>query len=118
MADIKASKLTSIPFGDIAGRPTAVTGQPYFNGESARLELYTAQGWQNIVQETPSIVSIAGVYLQSSATNVITINGQNFSAGAIAYAKGTNGIELSALTTVLDGASRIFATFQDRKSVV
>jgi len=111
MADINLNNLDGIPFGDNAGRPTATTGQPYFNGESARLELYTPQGWQNIVQETPSIVSISGVYLQSNANNVITINGQNFSAGAIAYAKGTNGVEISALTTVLDSATRVYATF-------
>jgi hypothetical protein len=113
MTDIRMSQMAGIPFGDNDGRPASTTGQPYFNGESARLELYTSQGWQNIVQETPSIVSISGDYLQSSATNIITINGQNFSAGAIASARGTNGTEISALTTVLDSATRVYATFSN-----
>ena len=54
MADIRTSSLGGIPFGNTSGRPSnPSTGQPYFNGQVGRLELYTSTGWQNIVQETP-----------------------------------------------------------------
>jgi hypothetical protein len=63
-----------IPFGNNAGRPTAATGKLYSNGETARLELYTATGWQNIVQETPGVASITGSYLESANSGTITIS--------------------------------------------
>ena len=64
-----------IPFGNTAGRPTAATGKLYSNGETARLELYTDTGWQNIVQETPGVSSITGTYLESTGYATITITG-------------------------------------------
>ena len=52
---IRKSGISGIPKGNNAGRPAnPQIGQPYFNGESSRLEIYTESvGWQNIVQETP-----------------------------------------------------------------
>lgn len=101
----------AIPFGNTAARPAnPVVGEPYFNGQEARLELYTSNGWQNIVQETPSVVSIVG-QLNETTTSTLTINGTNFSAGAIAYVIGTNGIETPANTTTLVSVVEITATF-------
>ncbi len=49
---IRKSSNTGIPFGNTAGRPTNPgSGQPYFNGEEKRLELYTSTGWQNMFQK-------------------------------------------------------------------
>ena len=51
MPDIRTSSLGGIPFGNNANRPAnPTTGQPYFNGETARLEIYTQAGaFENIV---------------------------------------------------------------------
>jgi len=49
---IRKSSNTGIPFGNTANRPAnPAVGQPYFNGEAQRLELYTGAtyGWQNLV---------------------------------------------------------------------
>jgi hypothetical protein len=110
MSDIRTSKLGGIPFGDNSGRPVPSSGQPYFNGETSRLELYTANGWQNIVQETPSVVSISG-YAKENATSNITLNGSNFATGAIAYAIASNGNEYQANTTTLVSIVQITANF-------
>jgi hypothetical protein len=108
---IRKSSSSGIPFGNNSGRPANPgTGQPYFNGEAARLELYTTTGWQNINQETPSVVSIVG-QLNESTTSTLTINGTNFAAGAIAYAVGTNGVETSANTTTLVSVVEVTAVF-------
>jgi hypothetical protein len=102
MSDIRTSTLGGIPFGINSGRPSnAGAGQPYFNGEANRLELYTqATGWQNIVQETPSVVSISGV-AKESTTSTITVNGTNFAVGASVIVVGTNGVETNAQSTTL-----------------
>ena len=111
MPDIYLNNLDGIPFGDNAGRPTPQTGQPYFNGEENRLELYSAAvGWSNIVQETPSVVSVVG-QLNENTPSTFVINGTNFAAGAIAYIVGTNGIETAATSTTLDSVVQITATF-------
>jgi len=103
---------SGIPYGNTAGRPTAVAGQPYFNSTDARLELYTdTNGWQNIVPETPTVASIYGTYLESNASNTIQITGTNFKAGAVAYAIGTNAVEVQASSTVITSAVQISATF-------
>ena len=91
---IKFSDITGggIPYGNTAGRPASpTTGKLYSNGEAARLELYTATGWQNIVQEVPGVASITGNYSEATNSGTITIAGTNFVSGAIASAIGTNG---------------------------
>jgi hypothetical protein len=96
MADISLNNLDGIPFGNNSGRPANPTlGQPYFNGEASRLELYTSNGWQNITQETPSVVNVVG-YGKESTTSTITVNGTNFAVGANVFVVGTNGIEIAA----------------------
>ena len=111
MPDIRTSSLGGIPFGNNAGRPASATGQPYFNGEEKRLELYTSAGWQNIVSETPGVVSISGNYLESNATNTINIVGTNFTTGAIASVIGTNGVEVNANSTTVNSIVSIDAVF-------
>jgi len=111
MSDIRTSALGGIPFGDSSGRPTGTTGQPYFNGEEKRLELYTATGWQNIVSETPGVVSVSGNYLESVGSATLEITGTNFTAGAIASAIGTNGVEVNANSTTVNSIVSITASF-------
>ena len=121
---IKFSDITGggIPFGNTAGRPANPTsGKLYSNGEAARLELYTATGWQNIVQEVPGVASITGTYSEATNSGTITIQGTNFVSGAIASAIGTNGVEVLAssttynslvqLTTVFTGLSNIYEPY-------
>jgi hypothetical protein len=112
MADISLNNLDGIPFGINAGRPAnPQPGQPYLNGESNRFELYTQTvGWQNIVQETPSVVNVVGAF-NENASSTVTINGTNFAVGAIAYAVGTNGIETAATSTTLVSVVQITANF-------
>ena len=100
-----------IPFGDTAGRPTGATGKLYSNGETARLELYTATGWQNIVQEVPGVSGISGTYSESANSGTITINGTNFVSGAIASATGTNSVEVQASSTTYNSLVQLTAVF-------
>ena len=101
----------AIPFGNTAARPAnPVIGEPYFNGQEARLELYTSTGWQNIVQETPAVVSIVG-QLNETTTSTLTINGTNFAAGATAFVVGTSGVETIANSTTLVSVVEITAVF-------
>ena len=112
MADIRTSQFGGIPFGNNSGRPSSpLTGQPYFNGQAGRLELYTATGWQNIVQETPNVASIVGTFLESSNSGTITISGTNFTDGAIVSAIGTNGVEVNAASTTYNSVVQLTATF-------
>jgi hypothetical protein len=116
---IKFSDITGggIPYGNNAGRPANPgLGKLYSNGESSRLELYTNTGWQNIVQETPGVVSISGIYNQSAQSNSITINGTNFAAGAIAYAVGTNGVDYPASTSTVNSIVQMVASFSNLSS--
>ena len=109
---IRKSSNSGIPFGNTAGRPTAATGQPYFNGETARLELYTSLGaWENIVQEVPGVSSISGQYLETNNSNTITIYGTNFVSGASAYAVGTNAVEVAATSTTFNSLVQLTAVF-------
>jgi hypothetical protein len=101
-----------IPFGDTAGRPSAVTGKLYSNGETNRLELYTQNaGWQNIVSETPGVVSVSGNYLESTGLGTLEITGTNFTTGAIASVIGTNGVEVNASSTTVNSIVSITAVF-------
>jgi hypothetical protein len=100
-----------IPYGNTAGRPTPATGKLYSNGETARLELYTDTGWQNIVQETPGVSSITGTYSESSNSGTITIAGTNFVSGAYASAIGTNGVETQAQSTTYNSIVQLTAVF-------
>ena len=111
---IKFSDITGggIPFGNTAGRPAnPATGKLYSNGEAARLELYTATGWQNIVQEVPGVASITGTYSESANSGTITIAGTNFVSGAIASAIGTNGAEVLASSTTYNSLVQLTAIF-------
>lgn len=108
---IRKSSNSGIPFGNNAGRPAANVGQPYFNGEAQRLELYTSSGWQNIVSETPGVVSINGQYLESNATNTLEITGTNFTTGAVVSATGINGVEVQALSSTVNSIVSVSATF-------
>lgn len=100
-----------IPFGNTAGRPTAATGKLYSNGETARLELYTETGWQNIVQETPGVSSVTGSYLESTNSGTFTISGTNFVSGCYATAIGTNGVGVDASTTTFNSLVQVTAQF-------
>lgn len=110
---IRKSSNTGIPFGGTSGRPSnPANGQPYFNGDIGRLELYTSgTGWQNIVQETPGVASITGTYIESNNTGTFSISGTNFVSGAIAYAIGTNGVEYQATTTTYNSLVQLTATW-------
>jgi hypothetical protein len=109
---IKKSSGSGIPFGNNAGRPANPgTGQLYSNGEAARLELYTATGWQNIVQEVPGVASITGTYSEATNSGTITIQGTNFVSGAIASAIGSNGVEVLASSTTYNSLVQITAVF-------
>ena len=109
---IKKSGISGIPFGNTASRPASPSlGQPYFNGEVGRLELYSSNGWQNIVQETPGVASASGTYNQSTGSGTFTISGTNFVDGVIAYAVGTNGTEYQATTTTYNSIVQITALF-------
>lgn len=112
---IRKSSNTGIPFGGTSGRPAnPVNGQPYFNGDIGRLELYTsATGWQNIVQETPGVASATGHYYESDGQGIFVISGTNFVSGAIAYAIGNNGIEYQASTTTYNSLVQLTATFSN-----
>jgi hypothetical protein len=109
---IRKSSSSGIPFGNTANRPAnPQIGQPYFNGEESRLELYTsATGWQNIVQETPAVVNVVG-QLNETTSSTIQINGTNFATGATAFVVGTNGVETSATTTTIVSVVEITAVF-------
>ena len=112
MGDIRTSQFGGIPFGTNSQRPASVTtGQPYFNGEAGRLELYTTNGWANIVQEVPGVSSVTGQYLESNQSNTIQVYGTNFVSGAIAYATGTNGVEVQASSTSFVSLVQVNATF-------
>jgi len=109
---IRKSGISGIPFGNTAARPASPSlGQPYFNGEVGRLELYSSNGWQNIVQETPGISSASGTYNQSTGSGTFTISGTNFVDGGIAYAVGTNATEYQATTTTYNSIVQMTALF-------
>ena len=109
---IRKSSNSGIPFGNTASRPASpAVGQPYFNGEVVRLELYSSNGWQNIVSETPGVVSVSGNYLESTGSGTLEITGTNFSTGAIASAIGTNGVEVNASSTTVNSIVSITAVF-------
>ena len=112
---IRSSGTSGIPFGGTAGRPANPgNGQPYFNGDVGRLELYTTStGWQNIVQETPGVASASGHYYQSDGRGTFIISGTNFVSGAIAYAIGTNGVEYQATTTTYDSLVQLTVLFEN-----
>ena len=112
MGDIRTSQFGGIPFGDNSNRPAPATGQPYFNGETQRLELYTGAGsWENIVQEVPGVSSISGNYSEAVDLGVITIYGTNFVNGAVATAIGSNGVQVNASSTVYNSLVQLTATF-------
>ena len=116
---IKFSDITGggIPYGNNAGRPANPgIGKLYSNGEEKRLELYTSNGWQNIVSETPGVVSISGSYLESNNSNTIEITGTNFATGAIASAIGTNGVEVNASSTTVNSIVSVTAVFSGLSS--
>jgi hypothetical protein len=112
MGDIRTSQFGGTPFGNNAGRPTGpIIGQPYFNGEEKRLELYTSAGWQNIVSETPGVVSVSGNYLESVGSGTFEVTGTNFTTGAIASVIGTNGVEINATSTTVNSIVSVSASF-------
>ena len=111
---IKKSSNSGIPFGNTAARPASPSlGQPYFNGEVGRLELYSSNGWQNIVQETPGVASASGTYNESAGSGTFTISGTNFVDGAIAYAVGTNAVEYQATTTTYNSIVQLTSVFSN-----
>ncbi len=111
---IRFSDITGggIPYGDNAGRPANPgIGKLYSNGEQQRLELYTSGGWQNIVSETPGVVSVSGNYIESVGSATLVITGTNFTTGAIASVIGTNGVEVNASSTTVNSIVSVTATF-------
>ena len=113
MGDIRTSQFGGIPFGNNAGRPSGTTGQPYFNGEEKRLELYTSAGWQSIVAETPGVASITGVYRESTSSGTIVVSGTNFSSGSVVSAVGTNGVSYDATSTTYNSVVQLTAEFNN-----
>ena len=112
MGDIRTSQFGGIPFGNTANRPSPTTGQPYFNGEAQRLELYTNAGsWENIVQEVPGVSSISGTYSEASNSGTILIYGTNFVNGAYATAIGSNGVQVNASSTTYNSLVQLTAVF-------
>lgn len=113
MSDIRTSALGGIPFGVNSGRPSnPQPGQPYFNGQENRLEVYTQNGaWQNIVAETPSVVSYTGSILETNAENTLILSGNNFATGAQAYLIGNDGTEYQAVVITVNSVVQITATF-------
>ena len=109
---IKKSSSSGIPFGNNAGRPASPgIGQLYSNGEAQRLELYTGNNWENIVQEVPGVSSISGTYSEATDSGVITIYGTNFTSGAVATAIGSNAVQVNATSTVYNSLVQLTATF-------
>jgi len=111
---IRKSSSSGIPFGNTAGRPASPSsGQPYFNGDLQRLELYTGAqyGWQNIVAETPGVTGYSGTVAETNSTNTITITGTNFASGAVATIVGQDGTEYTAISTTVSNLTSISATF-------
>lgn len=110
---IRKSSNSGIPFGNNANRPAnPAVGQPYFNGQENRLEIYTQSvGWQNIVAETPGVVSYTGTVLETNSTNTLIIAGTNFTTGATAYVVGNDGTEYAANTTTINSIVQITAVF-------
>jgi hypothetical protein len=104
---------SGIPFGNNAGRPAdPQPGQPYFNGQENRLEIYTqSTGWQNIVAETPGVVSVSGNYIADNSSNTLVISGTNFSTGAQVFAVGTNLVEIQADSATVNSIVQITAVF-------
>jgi len=114
---IRKSSSSGIPFGNNAGRPANQIGQPYFNGETQRLELYTSGGsWENIVQEVPAVSSISGTYLESLNSGTITIYGTNFVNGAVTTAIGSNGVQVNATSTTYNSLVQLTAVFSGLSS--
>jgi hypothetical protein len=117
MTDIRMSQMAGIPYGDDENRPVnPQIGQPYFNGEAGRLELYANQGWQNIVQEAPSIISVTGVYKESFQSNTINLNGTGFAAGSTVSVIGTNDVEIFGTNVNVSSASSIAVTLSGLSS--
>jgi hypothetical protein len=112
---IRFSDITGggIPYGDSAGRPaTATTGKLYSNGEAQRLEIYTsANSWENIVQEVPTVSSITGTYSEQTDSGTISIYGNNFVNGSVATAIGTNGTQINASSTTFNSLVQLTAVF-------
>lgn len=111
---IRKSSSSSIPFGNTAGRPANPgQGQPYFNGQLQRLEIYTGStySWQNIVAETPGVTGYTGNVAQNNTTNTITILGTNFSNGAIPILIGNDGTEYTAISSSVNSLNAMTATF-------
>ena len=110
---IRASSIGGIPFGNTSGRPASPgSGQPYFNGELQRLELYTGAqyGWQNIVAETPGVTGYTGTVSETSG-GTITVTGTNFASGATTTLIGSDGTEYIADTTTVNNLTSITAIF-------
>jgi hypothetical protein len=110
---IRKSSNSGIPFGNTASRPASpAVGQPYFNGEVQRLELYTGAqyGWQNIVAETPGVTGYTGTISETSG-GTITITGTNFASGATTTLIGSDGTEYIADTTTVNNLTSITAIF-------
>jgi hypothetical protein len=110
---IRKSSNSGIPFGNNSTRPAVPqSGQPYFNGEAQRLEIYTSNGsWENIVQEVPGVSSISGTYTEQANSGTITIYGTNFVSGAVATAIGSNGVQVNATSTTFNSLVQLTATF-------
>ena len=103
---------SGIPYGNTAGRPAATVGQPYFNGETQRLELYTGPiyGWQNIVAETPGVTGYTGT-ISGTSGGTIVVTGTNFASGASTTIIGSDGTEYVASSTTVNNLTQITAVF-------
>ena len=113
MGDIRTSSLGGIPFGGNSGRPAnPQTGQPYFNGETQLLELYSSSSaWKSVVPQAPLIASVSGNILETNSVNTIVISGSNFAGNVIVSLISSSASETLATTVVVNSDTQITATF-------
>ena len=108
---IRKSSNTGIPFGNTSGRPSSAgTGQPYFNGEIGRLEIYNGSSWVNIVPRSPTVIGISGTYNETGG-GTITITGTNYESGMTASAIGSNTVPVSATTVTIVSSTEASIVF-------
>ena len=98
-----------IPAGTTAERPgSAVAGQLRYNTDTGNLEQYNG-AWVGI-EPSPTISTISPTSINGDAGTVITINGANFKAGAVAsFIPNGSTTTVNASTTTVVNAGQITA---------
>jgi len=98
-----------IPAGTTAERPgSAVAGQLRYNTDTGNLEQYNG-AWVGI-EPSPTIANISPTSINGDVGTVITINGANFKAGAVAaFIPNGSTTPINASTTTVVNAGQITA---------